>query len=99
MLEQFQRDGYILVPGVFSAEEMDAALEAMERNFYGKSYASWLEDFVRGEQRSVGDGFTTKQDEVMGRSQFPVGDRALDRLIENDRYLDLFELFLVARPS
>ena len=99
MLEQFRRDGYILVPDVFGDEEMDAALDAMERNFYGKSYASWLEDFGRGEQGSVGDGFTTKQDEVVGRSQFPVGDPALDRLIENDRYLDLFELFLGDRPS
>ncbi|MDE2825440.1 MAG: phytanoyl-CoA dioxygenase family protein [Gemmatimonadota bacterium] len=99
MLEQFQRDGYILVPGVFSTDEMDAALEAMERNFDGKSYASWLEDFERGEQGSVGDGFTTKQDEVVGRSQFPVGDPALDRLIENERYLDLFDLLLGDRPS
>ncbi len=99
MLEQFRRDGFVLVPDVFSDEEMDAALEAMERAFYGKSYASWLEDFERGEQGSVGDGFTTKQDEVVGRSQFPVGDPALDRLIENDRYLDLYELFLGDKPS
>lgn len=99
MLEQFQRDGYIFVPDVFSADEMDAALNAMERNFYGKPYASWLEDFERGEQVSVGDGFTTKQDEVVGRSQFPVGNPALDRLIENERYLDLYELFLGDRPS
>ncbi len=99
MLEQFKRDGYILVPDVFSAEEMDAALEAMERIFYGKPYASWLDDFNEGRIGSVGDGFTTKQDEVMGRSQFPVSDPSLDRLVENDRYLDLFELFLGDRPS
>lgn len=99
MLEQFRCDGFVLVPDVFSDEEMDAALEAMERAFYGKSYASWLEDLERGEQGSVGDGFTTKQDEVVGRSQFPVGDPALDRLIENDRYLDLYELFLGDKPS
>ena len=99
MLDQFQRDGYILVPDVFSADEMDAALDAMERSFYGKPYASWLDDYEEGEIGSVGDGFTTKQDEVVGRSQFPIGDPALDRLIENDRYLDLFELFLGDRPS
>ncbi len=99
MLEQFQRDGYILVPDVFGAEEMDAALDAMERTFYGKPYASWLDDFDQGNIGSVGDGFTTKQDEVVGRSQFPVGDPALDRLIENERYLDLFEMFLGDLPS
>ncbi len=99
MLEQFHRDGYILVPDVFSAEEMDAALDAMERNFYGKSYAAWLKDFEQSGTGSVGDGFTTKQDEVHGRSQFPIGDPSLDRLIENDRYLDLFELFLGDKPS
>ncbi len=99
MLEQFQRDGYVLVPDVFTAEEMDAALDAMERNFYGKPYASWLNDYNEGNIGSVGDGFTTKQDEVVGRSQFPVGDPALDRLIENERYLDLFEMFLGDLPS
>ena len=99
MLEQFQRDGYILVPDVFGAEEMDAALAAMERVFYGKPYAAWLHDFNEGKIGSVGDGFTTKQDEVVGRSQFPVCDPALDRLIENDKYLDLFESFLGDRAS
>lgn len=99
MLDQFQRDGYILIPDVFQAEEMEKALEAMEHIFYGMPYDSWINNFDEGKISSVGDGFTTNQNEVLGRSQFPVGDSALDRLMENERYIDLFELFLGAKPS
>jgi hypothetical protein len=90
-LDQFHRDGYIIVPDVYTADEMDAACEATERIFYQKPYAEWLNAFDAGQADQVGDGFTTKQDEVPARSQFPVGDQALDRLIENDDYLDIFE--------
>ena len=37
-LEQFHRDGYIIVPDLFSDAEMDPALAAMDQAFYGKSF-------------------------------------------------------------
>lgn len=98
-LEQYRRDGYIIVPDVYTDDEMDAACEAMERIFYRKTYAEWLADFDAGEADQVGDGFTTKQDEVPARSQFPTGDDALDRLIENEDYLDIFEQCLGDKAS
>ena len=90
-LEQFRRDGFIVVPDVFSAQEMAQALEAMDRIFYGKRFESWLEDCDAGRADGVSDGFTTTHDHEQGRSQFPTGEKALDRLIENQTYLDLFE--------
>ena len=68
MLDQFQRDGYILIPDVFQAEEMEKALEAMEHIFYGMPYDSWINNFDEGKISSVGDGFTTNQNEVLGLS-------------------------------
>jgi hypothetical protein len=91
-LDQFHRDGYIIVPGVFTPDEMDAALAAMEQIFYGKPFAAWLADLDAGAAaKKVSDGFTTTHDHSEGRSQFPVGMDALDRLIENETYLDIFE--------
>lgn len=90
-LKQFHRDGYIIVPDVFSAGEMDAARAAMEEVFYGKSFESWRDDVEAGQDAGVSDGFTTTHDHGQGRSQFPTGVEALDRLIENETYLDIFE--------
>jgi hypothetical protein len=98
-LEQFQRDGYIVVPDVFSADEMDAALAVMDQIFYGKSFAAWLEDFDAGQTAGISDGFTTTHDHEQGRSQFSTGADALDRLIENETYLDIFEQCLGAEAS
>ncbi|MDA0321231.1 MAG: phytanoyl-CoA dioxygenase family protein [Verrucomicrobia bacterium] len=98
-LEQYHRDGYIIVPDVFSAEEMDAALVAMDHIFYGKPYAEWLADFDTAASRDVSDGFTTNQAPETGRPQFPTGKDALDRLIENDDYLDMFEQCLGDKAS
>ena len=99
MLEKFQRDGFVLVPDVFREKEMDAALQATEEIFYGMPYNSWLTQNHKSNGITVGDGFTTKQNDVLGRSQFPVGDLILDKIIENDHYLDLYELFLGDLPS
>src|SRR5579884_1252407 len=44
-LEQFHRDGYILVPDLFDLRQIQAALAEMERIFYGKSFAEYLADF------------------------------------------------------
>ena len=99
-LDQFHRDGYLIVPDLFSATEMDAALEAMEQLLYGKPFAAWRAEFAAGQHaKGVSDGFTTTHNHKEGRSQFPVGMPALDRLIENPRYLDAFEQCLGAPPS
>ena len=90
-LDQFHRDGYIIVPDLFTDDEMDDALAAMEQIFYGQSFQQWLADCDRGDASGVSDGFTTTHDHSEGRSQFPVGAPALDRLIENETYLDIFE--------
>ncbi|MBM3264009.1 MAG: phytanoyl-CoA dioxygenase family protein [candidate division Zixibacteria bacterium] len=94
-LDTFYRDGYLIIPDVFSAEEMDAACAAMEQIFYGKPFVEWREDFEAGQtDKKVSDGFTTTHNHSEGRSQFPVGMDALDRLIENKTYLDIFEQLL-----
>ena len=99
-LDQFHRDGYIIVPDLFTADEMDAALAAMEQIFYGQSFQQWLSDCDQGDASGVSDGFTTTHDHSEGRSQFPVGAPALDRLIENETYLDIFEQCLgVQKPA
>ena len=98
-LEQFRRDGYIVVPDVFSDAEMDAAQEAMDRIFYGRRFDDWLADVDRGQEGGVSDGFTTTHNHQEGRSQFPTGVDALDRLMENETYLDIFEQCLGDRPA
>ena len=98
-LDQFHRDGYIIVPDLFTADEMDAALAAMEQTFYGQSFQQWLADCDQGDASGVSDGFTTTHDHSEGRSQFPVGAPALDRLIENETYLDVFEQCLDSKAS
>ena len=98
-LDQFHRDGYIIVPDLFTADEMDAALAAMEQIFYGQSFQQWLAACDQGDASGVSDGFTTTHDHSEGRSQFPVGAPALDRLIENETYLDVFEQCLDSKAS
>ncbi|MYK40478.1 MAG: phytanoyl-CoA dioxygenase family protein [Gemmatimonadetes bacterium] len=98
-LDQFHRDGYLIVPDLFTADEMNDALAAMEQIFYGQSFQQWLADCDRGSASGVSDGFTTTHDHSEGRSQFPVGAPALDRLIENETYLDIFEQCLGAKAS
>ncbi len=90
-LQRFHRDGFVILPGVFSDVEMEQALAAMDGIFYGKPFDAWLADFDAGRTEGISDGFTTTHDHETGRSQFPTGADALDRLIENENYLDLFE--------
>ena len=87
-LEQFHRDGYILVPDLFDLRQIQAALAEMETIFYGKSFAEYLADFDQN-PAPVKDGF--HGDTGAGRSQFPTGSAALDGLIDNDAYLDVFD--------
>jgi len=97
-VEQFHRDGFILVPDVFTPAEMDDALAACEPIFYGKSYDEFLADIDAGNaDAKVRDGFHTSGEQ--GRTQFPVGAPALDSLMESDPYLDMFEQCLGTRSS
>ena len=89
-LDAFHRDGYLIVPGVFSAGEMDEALAAVDRITYGKSFAEWSAEYAAsgGKMAPVADGISKKA--AHGRAQFPSGVWALDRLLENETYLDIF---------
>jgi len=94
-LDAFHRDGFILVEDLFDAKEMTAALNDMEHIFYGKSYVEYLEELDNtGITDSVEPTVTNSVghygDTKYGRAQFPTGFGALDRLIENDAYLDVF---------
>ncbi len=94
-LDAFHRDGYIIVEDLFAAEEIAAALAAMEQIFYGKSFAQYLADADRtGETPSAEPSIQTAVahygDTQYGRTQFPTGAQALDRLIENEDYLRIF---------
>ena len=74
---------------------MAAALNDMEKIFYGKSYAEYLaESDSTGEADPVEPTVTNVVahygDTEYGRAQFPTGFDSLDRLIENEEYLDTF---------
>ena len=69
-LDDFHRDGYLIVPDVFDAAEAGAALTAMEQIFYGKSYAEYLAGCDEN-PTAVATGFCS--DGTTGRAQFPCG--------------------------
>ncbi len=94
-LDAFHRDGFILVEDLFDAKEMTAALNDMEHIFYGKSYVEYLEELdntgiTDSVEPTVTNSVAHYGDTKYGRAQFPTGFGALDRLIENDAYLDVF---------
>jgi ectoine hydroxylase-related dioxygenase (phytanoyl-CoA dioxygenase family) len=97
-LESFHRDGYVIVPDVYTPDAMDAALAACERAFYGRPFAEHLAAHQAGNaEAGVRDGFTTAASTA--RTQFPVGEASLDDLIGNNAYLDMFEQCLGGRGS
>ena len=94
-LDAFHRDGFILVEDLFDPKEMTAALNDMEQIFYGKSYAEYLEELdnvgtADSVEPTVINSVGHYGDTEYGRAQFPTGFDALDRLIENEAYLDVF---------
>jgi len=94
-LGTFYRDGFILVEDLFDSKEMTAALTDMEQIFYGKSYVEYLEELDNIENTGPVEPTGIKAvahfgDTEYGRAQFPTGFDALDRLIENEAYLDVF---------
>ena len=103
-LDAFHRDGFIIVPNLFDPQEMEAALAEMERIFYGKSFAEYMAEFDTTQEAKSIEPVPTKAvphygDTEFGRAQFPTGADALDRLIENDEYLDTFEQCLGTAAS
>ena len=91
----FQKDGYIIVPNLFSQTEMYAALSAMEQIFYGQSFSDYLVKFETGKISGSVEPKPTKfiphyGETEFGRAQFPCGSETLDRLIENETYLNIF---------
>lgn len=95
-LDQFHCDGYTIVPDVFGTEAMDAALKEVDLITYEKSFEEVLEDVDRGILQDEKNAFTGEGN--AGRSQFPTGVDALDKLLENDEYLDIFEQLLGDKP-
>jgi hypothetical protein len=94
-LDAFHRDGYLIVADLFDSDSMAAALRDMEHIFYGESFAEYLADLDNtGKADSVGPTVTNVVahygDTEHGRAQFPTGYDDLDRLIENEDYLDVF---------
>ena len=94
-LGTFYRDGFILVEDLFDSKEMTVALTDMEQIFYGKSYVEYLEELDNIETTGSVEPTGIKAvanfgDTEYGRAQFPTGFDALDRLIENEAYLDVF---------
>jgi hypothetical protein len=94
---QYRRDGYIIVEGMFGAAAMDAARAAMDEALYSMPFERWQAGRDAGEELESKDGVVHNAVNGEGlpvgaRSQFPTGVAALDRLIEDDGYLDALEL-------
>lgn len=99
-LASWKRDGIIIVPNVFSQEEVGYALEAVERNAYdGLTYAEyrakWDDKLDQLEK-------TYEKNDPMNRlagplakvSHFPTGLEPVDKLIENENYLGIAKQIL-----
>ena len=56
LLERYRRDGYAIVPGVFSGGAMDAALAAMDEALYGRPFEDWQTARDAGEELEAKDG-------------------------------------------
>lgn len=87
-LEQYRRDGYVVLPELFDRAHMAEAMVEVERIFYGEPFADYLERFQPGSAR-IRSGLHTESNH--GRTAFPTGLDVLDRIIEHDDYLDAFE--------
>ena len=93
-LATWRRDGSLVVPDVFPAEIYIPALEAVERNAYGgltyaEYRAKWGEnpDGIRELYQKTPD--IQRLAGPMGAAvHFPTGLPAVDRLIENEDYID-----------
>ena len=89
-LETFNHDGFILVEDLFDLNEIATALNEMEKTFYDKSFAEYLEKLDKTGKSDPDPVANIGPTGIFGRAQFPTGINALDRLIENEAYLDIF---------
>jgi len=87
-LDAYHRDGFLTVPDVYRAEDMDTALSELDGIVYGMPYQDWAAPFATGGSRPPApDG--ASQVANPGRTHFPTGVDVLDRLVENKTYLDI----------
>ena len=95
-IDQFHQDGFIIVDDVFDQKDAEAAFVEMEKIFYGKSFDEYLAEFDETgvtepvEPKTTG-AISHYGETQYGRPQFPAGIEALDRLIENNDWLDMYE--------
>ena len=95
-LDKFHEDGFLIVEDVFDKKDVEAARVEMEKIFYGTSFEDYLAKLdATGEAESTDPTSTAAVphygETKHGRAQFPTGIDALDRLIENEDYLDMYE--------
>ena len=96
--ESYQRNGYLLVPDLFSKAQLAPALEVAEQNAYGKSHEEFnaeidahpeiAETLIRPKGRRSFGG---------PRAQFhdiPTGIDAIDRTLEHEPFLDALSQLL-----
>ena len=94
-LDQFRRDGFIIVEGIFDRGEVEEANLEMEKIFYGSTFEEYMARVdATGKAEPVEPRATSGTPHYgetdHGRAQFPTGVKALDRLIENEDYLDMY---------
>ena len=95
--DDFFRDGYVVLPDVVPRAACEAALRKADSIFYGGPYEDWLRAFDAGTRAGpVPDGVAPLPNGR--RTHFPVGDAAIDRLIENERILDATAEILADEP-
>lgn len=93
LLERFDRDGFILLKGIYPPEELRPALAEAEERIYGRPFAEVVADARAGrEVPPINDGFSGTTEH--GRTQFPTGCREIDRLVENPALLEAFAAVL-----
>ena len=86
----------MLTPERCTRHGTQAARAAMDHALYGMSFEEWQAARDAGEDLESKDGVVHNKVNAEGlpvgeRSQFPTGVDALDKLIEDDDYLDLIE--------
>jgi hypothetical protein len=92
-IQTYHREGYLVVEGMYPDDEMEAAQAAAEQFVYGKSFREYLADYDAGLVEHQEINATT------GDTKFPLGVPPIDRLVENDDYLDALEQLLGGKPS
>ena len=77
--ESYQRDGYLLVPNLFSKEQLAPALEVAEKNAYGKSLEAFNAELDTHPE--IAETLITPK----GRRRLRPGPRIVRRTQQNER--------------